>query len=124
MAGLGIKLYTDEAVPAELCRQLQRSSYDAISSLGAGNSNRQPPLTDEAQLRYATSQNRAILTFNMADFLYLDRTWKATRRSHCGIIISAEIKNLGELLRRVRHHLDTIPPALQNDTLFWLQPAP
>ena len=65
-----------------------------------------------------------LLTFNKVDFLRLDRVWKAADRRHAGIIVSPQIEDLGELLRRVTWHLDTYAPEDQHDTLLWLGPVP
>ena len=61
-----------------------------------------------------------MLTFNSTDFLRLDVDWKRASREHAGIIVSAEVADLGELLRRVERHLNTYPPSVQHNTLLWL----
>ena len=119
MAGLGITLYTDEDVHALLAGELRRHGYDAESCHEAGRGNRALP--DRQQLAYATEHGRAILTFNAADYLRLDREWKAAGRQHAGILVSPKINDLGELLRRVTHHLDTISPDTQWDIVLWLR---
>jgi len=60
----------------------------------------------------------------MVDFIALDAEWKRDGRLHAGIIVSAEIRSLTELVRRVEHHLLTISPEQQADTLLWLSPRP
>ena len=55
--------------------------------------------------------------FNVNDFYQLEHLWKATGRHHAGIIVAAVVEDLGELLRRVQRHLDTIGPDVQRDTL-------
>jgi predicted nuclease of predicted toxin-antitoxin system len=122
LAGLGILLYTDEMIPWELARQLQRLGYDVLSCEAAGRSNQR--ISDENQLAYATQQDRAILTFNRDDFLALDRQWKAAGRSHAGIIVSVPISNIGHLLRCVARHLDTYTPETQKNVLLWLDTSP
>jgi hypothetical protein len=122
MAGLGIRLYTDEMIHAGLAAALRRLGYDAESCEEAGRSNQGIP--DPAQLAYATHDGRAILTFNIGDFVRLDAQAKAAGDSHAGIIVSPAIESFSELLRRVRHHLDTYPPEVQHDTVLWLSSAP
>jgi predicted nuclease of predicted toxin-antitoxin system len=122
MAGLGIRLYTDEMIDVRLASALRSRGYDAESCQEAGRSNREIP--DEDQLTYATQQGRAIFTFNFLDFLPLDTAWKAAGRPHAGIIVSPEIHDVGELLRRMAWHLDQYTPAQQHDTLLWLGPGP
>jgi Domain of unknown function (DUF5615) len=122
MAGLGIWLFTDEMIFPDLPADLRRRGYDAESCAEAGRSGQ--TISDEAQLAYATDHGRALLTFNKVDFLRLDRVWKAAGRPHAGIIVSPQIDDLGELLRRLMWHLDTYAPVGQYDTLLWLGPAP
>jgi hypothetical protein len=118
MAGLGIRLFTDEMVNPRLAGTLVRLGYDVESCQWAGRSNRSIP--DDQQLLYASQHGRAILTFNMGDFERLDRTWKTRGRVHAGIIVSSQITRFAELLRRVQLHLDTITPEAQRDTLLEL----
>jgi hypothetical protein len=122
MAGLGIRLFTDEMIFPELASELRRRGYDAESCVEAGRSGQ--AISDEAQLVYATQQGRALLTFNKTDFLHLDQAWKAARRASAGIIVSPQIEDLGELLRRVVWHLDNYSPSAQADMLLWLNPVP
>lgn len=122
MAGLGIRLFTDEMIHDRLAEELRRRGYDAEGCHEAGRSNRRIP--DEEQPTYAAEQGRAILTFNASDYLRLDVAWKAARRSHAGIILSGEIADFGELLRRVQWHLDNYTPGMQHNLVLWLNPVP
>lgn len=122
MAGLGIRLYTDEMIPPELARSLRRRGYDAESCEEAGRANQRIP--DEDQLAYATRAGRAILTFNTTDFCPLDAEWKAHGRMHRGIVVAPQISDLGVLLRAVARHLDTYSPDAQDDLLLWLDTRP
>jgi len=65
-----IKVYTDEDVDTDLAEQLRYHGYDAVSCREAGNHNQS--LEDSWQLAYATSQGRAILTHNIADYVQID----------------------------------------------------
>jgi Domain of unknown function (DUF5615) len=118
VARLGVGLYTDEDVFRALARALRDRGYDAQSCQEAGRAGQGVP--DEAQLLYASRHGRAILTFNCTDFLRLDAHWKRAGREHAGIIVSVEVDDLGELIRRVERHLNTYPPSVQHDTLLWL----
>jgi hypothetical protein len=122
MAGLGIRLFTDEMIDIRLARVLRTRGYDVESCQEAGRSNQQIP--DEAQPSYAAGQGRAIFTFNFVDYLDLDVRWKAAGRQHAGIIISGEIRQLSEMLRRVAWHLDHFSPHDQDDLVLWLSTAP
>jgi hypothetical protein len=122
VTGGDIPLFTDEHIDVRLAPALARRGFDAISCQQAGRANQR--ISDEDQLIYATSQGRVILTFNMVDFITLDAEWKRDGRRHAGIIISAEIRSLTELVQRVEHHLLTISPEQQMDTLLWLISLP
>ncbi|MFQ6115426.1 MAG: DUF5615 family PIN-like protein [bacterium] len=118
MAGLGIKLYTNENISWRLAEQLRQAGYDVTSSYEMGR-NGSP---DPDQLDYAASQGRAILSFNVRDFIQLDKEWKYQGKSHAGIIVSTRINDLGLLFNRVKQHLDSVNPAQQYNLLLWLKP--
>jgi hypothetical protein len=122
VTGGRIPLFTDEHIDARLAPALVRRGFDALSCQGAGRANQR--ISDDDQLAYAASQRRAILTFNVVDFIALDAEWKQDGRQHGGIIVSAEIRSLTELVQRVEHHLLTVSPDQQYDTVLWLSPLP
>jgi hypothetical protein len=117
MAGLGVRVYTDEDVDQNLALQLQRLGYDAVSCRQLGHSNRGLP--DEWQLSYAAGDGGAILSHNFRDYYRLDAEWKSAGRAHAGIILTAR-QGIGEMVRRLRAHLDTVSPEQQRNTLLWL----
>lgn len=119
MAGLGVTVYTDEDVHKDLAPQLRLHGYDAVSCQEQGNHNR--GLSDESQLEHARSGGRAIVVHNVADYRAIDTDWKARGQDHCGIIAVPEQIPIGELIRRVRKHLDSVPPRQQHNTLLYLQ---
>jgi hypothetical protein len=118
LAGLGVRLFTDEMIDPALAVALRQRGYDVESCREAHRHNQKIP--DEDQLDYATSQGRAILTFNVGDFYQREADWKAVSRAHYGIIVSSEVTELGTLLRLVQEHLDTCTPTMQYDSLLWL----
>ena len=123
MAGLGVRLFTDEHIFRHLAGALRSRGYDAESCQEAGRASQRIP--DHRQLAYARRSGRAILTENVGDFLRLDAEWKAAGRKHAGIILIARtVSDFGELLRRVERHLNTYPPEVQHDTVLWLDPSP
>ncbi len=122
MAGLGIRLFTDEYIFKDLASELRRRGFDAEGCHEAGLANQ--ATSDEALLDYATRSGRAILTENRADFVRLDAAWKAAGRQHAGIILIAGAPgDFGDLLRRVERHLSTYAHDAQYDTLLWLEPG-
>ncbi len=118
MANGNIKIYTDEDVNPIIAAHLRRDGCDALSAHDAGRVNQGIP--DDEQLEYANQQGRAIFTFNVADYIELDTQWKAKDKIHRGIIVCKRIENIGELIRRLKRHIDTVPPEVQNNLLLWL----
>jgi hypothetical protein len=108
----------DEMVHKRLAETLRDLGYDAVSCQEAGRANQ--GYSDAEQLAYAAREGRAILTFNMVDYLPLDGAWKAIGRSHAGIVVSPAIEDFGTLLRAVRRHLESYEPEHQRDLLLWL----
>ncbi|MGH2457290.1 MAG: DUF5615 family PIN-like protein [Chloroflexota bacterium] len=116
MAGLGVKVYTDEDVHKDLAPQLRLHGYDAASCREKGNHNRR--LSDEEQLEYAKTQGWAIVVHNVADYVVIDQEWKARHEMHFGIIVVHGHPPIGELVRRLRAHLDSVT-AQQQYNLMW-----
>jgi len=112
---MAIALYLDEDVDPLLAQVLRDRGFDCISAREARNLDR----SDREQLAFASSQGRAILTFNVRDFVRLAAESTASGRRHSGIVVSDHL-SFRELLRRVlvllHHHAQ---PDL-TDTLFWL----
>jgi hypothetical protein len=122
VAGLGIQLFTDEMIDTDLAPQLRRRGYDAESC--AETSRAGQGISDELQLEYAAGQGRTLLTFNMSDFVSIDRAWKAAGRDHAGIVLAPEIRDFRRLLRYIERHLDSYSRADQHDLLLWLDTGP
>jgi hypothetical protein len=76
--------------------------------------------SDAQQLAFADSQKRAILTFNVKDFVRLATKFAATGRHHSGIIVSDHLP-FRELLRRVLVPLQRHAQADLTDALLWFQ---
>lgn len=78
-----MKLYLDENLSPRIAELLRARGLDAVSAHEAGNTQ----LTDVAQLRYATSQGRAIVTCDVADFVALATETIAANADHAGIVL-------------------------------------
>ena len=117
MAGLGIRVYTDEDVHARLAPELRRLGYDAVSCHERGNSNQNH--SDEWQLQYATDDGRAIIVHNTADYAILAQDWGSLGKQHSGIIVVDQVP-ISELLRRVRKHLDSFSPQQQYNLMLYV----
>ncbi len=60
-----MKLYLDENIPVVLCTGLAAHGVDSLTTQQAGNLG----LSDVQQLAFATTEGRALVTFNRKDFL-------------------------------------------------------
>ncbi len=119
MAGLGIKVFTDEMVTPRLAAEMRMRGYDVESCRDAGRANQGIP--DEDQLRYCVTVGRMMYTFNTSDYDLLDRHWHAWGLSHAGIVVSEDLNGtFDEMVRRLHYHLDTVRPALQAARLLIL----
>jgi hypothetical protein len=101
-------LYLDEDVVPELARVLRGHGHDVVSAHERGRQG----VSDEAQLAYATAEDRALLTFNYPDFLRLGQEWFFAERAHAGIVVSYRQygrNQLGELARAVVALLTDVP---------------
>ncbi|MEW6607597.1 MAG: DUF5615 family PIN-like protein [bacterium] len=114
-----IRLYIDEDVYPALAVALRHRGFNAVSAQEEGNLG----LTDEEQLVYAVSQNRAILTFNVGHFKMLHSDWTNENKSHKGVIISTQIpkKHFGVLLRRTLRMLNLLTMEEISNKLVFLQ---
>jgi hypothetical protein len=121
MAGLGVRIFTDEDVDARLAPQLRRLGYDAVSCTEAGRSNQR--VSDTDQLQYAADHGRAIVIHNIDDYLTIEMAWKVEGRRHHGIIGASAERPIGALVRWMVCHLDTSSPELQDDIVLWLNPC-
>jgi len=117
MAGLGVKLFTDEMIDPALATVLESRGYDALSCQAAGRSNQRIP--DHEQLPYAAMHGRALATFDVGDYSLLDVEWKLAGRRHAGIVLIPRNMGLSELIRCIQRHLDRVEPSVQDDTLLW-----
>ena len=111
-----IRLYLDEHIWRDLTQKLQDNGYDAVHVYDVERGG----LPDEAQLEFATRQDRAILTYNAKDFIPLVEFWYEADRDHAGVIVSTELEH-GELLRRVLKLLDNVTAEQMTNSLRFLQ---
>ena len=100
-------LYSNENYPLGIVERLRELGHDVLTALDAGNAGRGIP--DNEVLRFATMQQRAVITHNRRHFFRLDREIAS---QHAGIIactydpdearqaqlIDEAIRNLGDAL--------------------------
>jgi predicted nuclease of predicted toxin-antitoxin system len=99
LEGLFVRLYFDRHIMARLAVDLRGRGYDVLTTEEAGKDT----ASDEEQLTFATTENRAILTFNIRDFAPLHEACQAAARPHAGILVSQQFgsRHYGLLLQRM-----------------------
>ena len=117
MAWLGLRLYTDEDERAGPASALRARGYDVLACHEAGYANQ--GTSDARQLAIAQDLGRVILTHTIVDFVRLDHAWKAQGRRHAGILVTPNGIAIGEMLRRVQRHLDTVAAEQQADVVLF-----
>jgi len=110
-----IKLYLDEDVHKKIAFSLRLRGYDVVSAHEVQNQS----LPDYQQLQYAISEQRAIFTFNIADFDRLHREYTEKGEEHFGIILSKQI-SFSKTLQRLTQFLSTHFAKDLKNNLFWL----
>lgn len=110
------RLYLDEDVHRRVASALRLRQYDIVSAHDAHRWG----LTDDEQLGFAASQGRAIVTFNVADFVVLHGEWLRAGRTHAGIIVSEQLP-IGIMVRRLLTLLGTRSAEDLALQLLWLQ---
>lgn len=83
-----VRLYLDEMIPVVLAVVLRQYGYDVLTVNEANMSGK----SDKDQLAFAKSNRRAIITFNIKDFVLLHQSWFSEGRKHFGIIVSPELR--------------------------------
>jgi predicted nuclease of predicted toxin-antitoxin system len=111
-----IKLLLDENIWLGLTDALTERRFDAIHIINEDL--RQ--LNDEAVLELGAKQGRAVLTYNVRDFVPLVAAWYEAGKEHAGVILSIQ-QSQGDLLKQVVRLLQTFSAVdLKNGTV-WLQ---
>ncbi len=82
-----IKLFIDEDVHNELDAALRKIGFDAITAYEALRKR----CTDLEQLEYAISQERAVMTFNVEEWVKVNSKYIELGRTHYGIIVSKQL---------------------------------
>jgi len=91
-----IALFIDEDVHEGLAAALRRKGINAVNAHECGRKE----VKDAEQLEFAVSQQRALLTFNIADFEALADEYFWQGKQHFGLIVSPQ-RSLREMLRRL-----------------------
>jgi predicted nuclease of predicted toxin-antitoxin system len=116
MTGEPIKLLLDEHIWEGLAGALTQRGYDVVHISNTA----QRGIDDEPLQALATTQGRAVLTYNARHFVPLVRLWYEAGRVHAGVILSTQ-QSPGELLRQLEKLLATLSVDELKNTVRWLQ---
>ena len=97
------RLYANENFPFPVVEELRRRGHDAITVAETGKANQK--LSDDQVLEFATSDKRAVLTFNRKHFFRLHRH----RSGHCGIVACTYDPDFVALAERIDVALTNTP---------------
>ena len=115
MIQLFATVYLDEDVDTLVARLLRARLYDVVTAAEAG----QLGTTDPAQLAYAVSHRRAIVTHNRRDFAPLAQAYGATGQHHYGIILAVR-RSPYELGQRLLNLLNQVTADEMANQVFYV----
>ncbi len=110
-----VTLYLDEDVHEDIAIALRLRGYDVKTTKEAGNKG----LSDIEQIGYATSENRVIITFNVADFHKLHFEFIKKRIEHSGIILSKQLP-IGIIVKALLKLLSDVNYERIKNNIIWL----
>jgi len=84
LLSLYIRLYLDEDVSVDIVNNMRTRGFDVICARDIGMLRKD----DDAQLAFAVSQGRALVTHNRHDFEVRHTRYLEAGQTHCGIIIA------------------------------------
>lgn len=111
-----VKLLLDEHIWEGLTELLLQQGCDVVHIAQS----KYRSIDDEPLLALAASERRAVLTFNVRDFVPLVRRWYEAEREHAGVILSVQLPP-GELLKQMQNLLATLSADELKNTARWLQ---
>lgn len=115
LAALFGRLYLDQDVPVQLAGMLRERGIDVLTTLEAGVLGQ----SDAEQLTDAVTAGRVMVTHNRSDFEGLHSEYLTIGRSHHGIIIAAQRRNLGQTRDRLIEILNRFDREQLCDNLFY-----
>lgn len=113
-----VRLYLDEdAMGNRLVRALRANGLDLVTAFEAGMSE-QP---DEDHLKHATSQDRALFSYNIYDYATLSTRFFEQGISHSGIIlVEQRTFDVGEQTSRLVRLANTLSAEEMKDRIEFL----
>lgn len=97
------KLLLDEHILTYLAKILREQGFDVIHV----NEVDLDATPDEKIMAYAAGEHRAVVTFNVRDYIPLAIQYYEDGKEHYGVVVSKEIYH-GELKRRVTKLLESV----------------
>jgi hypothetical protein len=99
VAETSVPLFIDECVHFKLAAALRSVGWDAVHVAEVQRKRE----SDESQLAFATSEGRAVLTYNSRDYSPMHYRWQGQGKEHAGLILSPDYKqDVGSLFRDLR----------------------
>lgn len=118
-----MRLWLDEMISAEVARQLRQMGHD-VAAVQEPEQRWAWGRDDAEQLEAAVRQGRALVSYNLRDFVSLSRQWAEDRRTHWGIVLihfrTVSQHDVGKLVRHLAGLLAAHPSdeALKDRVLF------
>lgn len=118
-----MRLWLDEMISAEVAGQLRQMGYD-VAGVQEPQHRWAWGLDDVEQLEAAVRQDRALVSYDLRDFVPLSQQWAEERRAHWGIVLihprTIAPHDIRGLVRRLAQLLTTYPEddALRDRILF------
>lgn len=116
-----MKLYLDEDLSPRVAELLRQRGFDAVSAHESGHAGR----LDVEQLRFATREERCLVTRNVADFVEIVRDLVNRQESHVGIILvptSFRGNEFRHLAEAIAQQATVFPGGLADQVLFLRRP--
>lgn len=118
-----MKLLLDEMHAPRVAVELTGESFDVVAVAAHPDLR---GMADEALLAFATTEHRALVTENVADFMPLATQWVGGHKTHPGLIFTgprrfnrATLAYPGNLIASLREFL-TDPPSNGESWIWWL----
>jgi hypothetical protein len=116
-----VTLYLDEGLSPRVAELLRQRGLDAVRAHEAGQAGR----LDLEQLRFATREERCLVTRNLADFVEIVRDLVNRQESHAGIILvpaSFRGNEFAILVEAIAQQATAYPGGLADQVLFLRRP--
>ncbi|WP_425396602.1 DUF5615 family PIN-like protein [Aeoliella sp.] len=110
-----IRLFIDEDVYGAVTIALRAAGVDVTSTPETGRISE----SDVSQLEWAIQEQRAIVTFNVGDFVELHTNWLTAGQHHCGIIVSSQ-RPIGDVIARLLNLVGSLDENAMRDRLEFL----